>query len=75
MLLRKRLTIRGTVLRARPLEEKIDAMQRFARHVVPWFERGALRAVVDKTFPLDRASEAHAYMASNEGFGKVVLTA
>jgi putative PIG3 family NAD(P)H quinone oxidoreductase len=73
-LLHKRLVVVGTVLRARPLEEKITAAQRFARHVVPWFEQGTLRAVVDKTMPLEQAAEAHAYVASNEGFGKVVLT-
>jgi NADPH:quinone reductase len=73
-LLRKRLTVFGTVLRARPLEEKIGVMQAFARHVVPLFERGVLRAVVDRTLPLEKAGEAHAYVASNEGFGKVVLS-
>jgi putative PIG3 family NAD(P)H quinone oxidoreductase len=72
-LLRKRLSIAGTVLRSRPLEEKIAATQRFARHVVPLLAAGALRPVVDRVLPLDRAGEAHAYLASNQGFGKVVL--
>jgi putative PIG3 family NAD(P)H quinone oxidoreductase len=72
-LLRKRLTVVGTMLRSRPLEEKILAIQVFARHVVPLFERGALRAVVDRMLPLEKAGEAHAYVASNDGFGKVVL--
>jgi NADPH:quinone reductase-like Zn-dependent oxidoreductase len=61
------------VLRSRPLEEKIAATQRFARHVVPLLASGALRPVVDRVLPLDRAGEAHAYVASNQGFGKVVL--
>jgi NADPH:quinone reductase len=73
-LLRKRLTVVGTMLRSRPLEEKILAMQLFARHVAPLFERGALRAVVDRTLPLEKAGEAHVYVASNDGFGKVVLS-
>jgi len=72
-LLRKRLTLVGTVLRARPLEEKIAAGIAFARHVMPLVERGSVRAVVDKVLPLDRAGEAHAYVAGNAGFGKVVL--
>jgi NADPH:quinone reductase len=72
--LRKRVTIVGTVLRSRPLEEKIQAMQAFARHLVPLFESGALRPVIDRTFPLSRAAEAHAHMATNDGFGKIVLT-
>jgi NADPH:quinone reductase-like Zn-dependent oxidoreductase len=65
--------VRGTVLRARPLEEKIAVTQAFARHLVPLFERGVLRPVVDRVLPLSAAAEAHAYLASNAGFGKVVL--
>lgn len=72
--LRKRVTIVGTMLRSRPLEEKIQAMQAFARHLVPLFESGALRPVIDRTFPLSLAAKAHAYMATNDGFGKIVLT-
>jgi NADPH:quinone reductase-like Zn-dependent oxidoreductase len=72
-LLGKRLHIMGTMLRARPLEEKIAAMRAFARHVVPLLAAGDLRPVVDKVLPLEKAGEAHAYMAGNEGFGKVVL--
>ena len=72
-LLRKRATLRGTMLRARPLEEKIAATQLFARHVVPLFESGVLRAVVDRVMPLDEARAAHVAMAANEGFGKLVL--
>ena len=71
--LQKRLSIRGTVLRSRPLEEKIAVMQTFARQVVPLVNKGALRAVVDRTYLLAEAAEAHAHMASNEGFGKLVL--
>jgi NADPH2:quinone reductase len=73
VILHKRLQLMGTVLRARPLEEKIAATQDFIRHVVPLLERGAVRPVVDRVFPLAAAAEAHTYVASNEGFGKVVL--
>jgi NADPH:quinone reductase-like Zn-dependent oxidoreductase len=72
-LLHKRLVIRGTVLRARPLEEKIAAGQALAKNLVPLFERGVLKPVVDRVLPLAEAAAAHAYVASNEGFGKVVL--
>jgi NADPH:quinone reductase len=75
LVLRRRLSVTGTVLRSRPLEEKIAAVQTFARYVVPLFERGLLRPVVDRVLPLAAAAEAHAYVASNEGFGKVVLEA
>jgi NADPH2:quinone reductase len=73
LMLHKRVSLCGTVLRARPLEEKIAATQHFVRHLVPLFGRGALRAIVDRVLPLDQAAEAHRYVASNAGFGKVVL--
>jgi NADPH2:quinone reductase len=69
----KRAELRGTVLRARPLEEKILAARALQRHLVPLFERRALRPVVDRVLPLDHAREAHALVHSNETFGKVVL--
>jgi NADPH2:quinone reductase len=73
-ILRRRVTVIGTVLRARPLEEKIQAMQAFARHVVPLLATHALRPVIDRTFPLAEAAKAHARMETNDGFGKIVLT-
>ncbi|MEO8876201.1 MAG: NAD(P)H-quinone oxidoreductase [Polyangiaceae bacterium] len=74
MLLRKRLTLRGTQLRARPLEEKIAAGRAFARHVVPLISEGKVRAVVDRILPLEKAAEAHELTAGNTTFGKVVLS-
>jgi NADPH:quinone reductase len=74
LLLRKRASLRGTVLRGRPLEEKIAATQIFARSVVPLVASGALQPIVDRSFPLTEAAAANAYVASNESFGKVVLT-
>jgi NADPH:quinone reductase-like Zn-dependent oxidoreductase len=71
--LRKRLELHGTVLRARPLEEKILVTRAFARHVVPLLARGDLKPIVDKIFPLGEAAAAHAYMAENAVFGKIVL--
>lgn len=71
--LRKRVTIVGTVLRSRPIEEKIVAAQAFARRIVPLFASGALKPIVDRVMPLARAADAHAAMAANEGFGKIVL--
>jgi putative PIG3 family NAD(P)H quinone oxidoreductase len=71
--LRKRIRIFGTVLRARPLEEKIAAMRAFEAQVVPLFQRGLLEPVIDTVMDLDAAAAAHARMASNIGFGKIVL--
>jgi NADPH2:quinone reductase len=74
-LLFKRARLFGTVLRSRPLEEKIAVNQAFAHHVVPLVARGTLRPVVERVMRLEQAAEAHARMESNEGFGKIVLTA
>lgn len=72
-ILRKRVSVIGTVLRARPLEEKIAAMRLFEMQVVPLFVRGKLTPVIDQVMSLEQAAEAHARMASNAGFGKIVL--
>jgi putative PIG3 family NAD(P)H quinone oxidoreductase len=73
LLLHKRATLQGTVLRARPLEEKIAAANLLARHLAPLFATRLLEPVIDRSLPLTQAEAAHRYMASNEGFGKVVL--
>ncbi len=70
----KRLTIRGTVLRARPLEEKIAVIVAFERDVLPLLRRGELRPNIDSTFTLDAIRGAHRRMESNASFGKVVVT-
>jgi putative PIG3 family NAD(P)H quinone oxidoreductase len=72
-ILRKRIRVLGTVLRARPLEEKIAAMRSFEAHVVPLFQRGLLEPVIDTVMDLDAAAAAHERMASNVGFGKIIL--
>jgi NADPH:quinone reductase-like Zn-dependent oxidoreductase len=73
-ILSRRITIIGTVLRARTIDEKAAATQAFSRDLLPLFERGALRAVVDRVFPLAAIADAHRRMESNESFGKVVIT-
>lgn len=69
----KRLQIRGTVLRARPLEEKIAVTRAFAAEVVPLLARGVLRPNVDSVFPMSEIVQAHQRLESNETFGKVVV--
>jgi putative PIG3 family NAD(P)H quinone oxidoreductase len=73
-ILSKRLSIRGTVLRTRAPREKAAATEAFARDVLPLLERGEVRPVVDRVFPLEHIGEAHALLEGNETFGKVVLT-
>ena len=73
LLLRKRITIVGTVLRARPLEEKIALARDFATHAIPLFEAGRLKPVIDRVVPFAEIRAAHELMESNETFGKIVL--
>jgi NADPH:quinone reductase len=73
VLMRKRAEIRGTVLRARPLEEKILAAIALERHVVPLLAGGIVRPIVDRVLSLAQAAEAHRLMHSNTTFGKIVL--
>jgi putative PIG3 family NAD(P)H quinone oxidoreductase len=75
VVLRKRIEIVGTVMRARPLEEKIEAARMLEKNLCPLLSRGALRPVIDKVFPLGEAPAAHAYVASDASFGKVLLDA
>jgi putative PIG3 family NAD(P)H quinone oxidoreductase len=70
----KRLQIRGTLLRARTLEEKFAATRLFAAEVVPLFASGILRPNIDSVFPLAEIAKAHQRLESNESFGKVVVT-
>jgi putative PIG3 family NAD(P)H quinone oxidoreductase len=72
--LRGRLTIRGTVMRARPLEERIAVARRFAAEVLPLLAGGAVRPTIDRTYPLADIAAAHERLESNETVGKVVIT-
>ena len=74
LLMMKRATWIGTTLRARPIEEKIALTQRFVAEVLPLFDTGALRPIVDSRYPLEDAAEAHRRMESNATVGKVLLT-
>ncbi|MEA2393809.1 MAG: hypothetical protein QOJ82_1700 [Solirubrobacteraceae bacterium] len=69
----KRATVRGSTLRARPLEEKAATARALERHVLPLFERGLLRVPVAETFPLDRAAQAYERFAAGGKLGKIVL--
>ncbi len=72
-LMRKRGEVIGTVLRPRPLEEKIRATRLFARDVLPLLAARRVAPVIDSVIPLDRAREAHERMERNDSFGKLVL--
>ena len=72
-LMGKRLRVHGTVLRARPSEEKAALTQTFARRYLHHFASGRLVPVVDRVFPLAEVADAHRHMESNANFGKIVL--
>jgi NADPH2:quinone reductase len=72
-LLRGRASVIGTMLRPRPLEEKIAATRAFGQDVLPLVAAGKVRPVVDAVLPLGAVREAHERMERNESFGKLVL--
>lgn len=73
LLLAKRASITGTVLRARPLEEKIAITQRFAAEVLPLFNSGKLHPVIDSRYAFSDIASAHEFMASNGNVGKIIV--
>jgi NADPH:quinone reductase len=72
-LMTKRATLRASMLRARPLEEKAQATRAVERHVLPLFADGKLRVPIAETFPLERAVEAYDRFAEGGKVGKIVL--
>jgi putative PIG3 family NAD(P)H quinone oxidoreductase len=73
LLLTKRVRWVGTVLRSRPLEEKIAISRRFAAEVLPLFTDGRLRPVIDRRFPLAEVADAHRHMEADANVGKILL--
>jgi NADPH2:quinone reductase len=74
LLLRRRIHLFGTVLRSRPLEEKIALAREFSNAVIPLVSSGRIKPVVDSVFPFDAIRAAHERMEENASFGKIVLT-
>jgi putative PIG3 family NAD(P)H quinone oxidoreductase len=72
-LMPKRASIIGTVLRPRPKEEKIAVSQAFAEALLPDFDAGVLKPVIDKRFTLDQIVQAHQHMEANANVGKIVV--
>jgi putative PIG3 family NAD(P)H quinone oxidoreductase len=72
-LMAKRLQLVGATLRARPIEEKAALTRAFVEDFGDELASGAIRPVVDSTYPLERVDEAHARMAANANVGKIVL--
>jgi len=72
-ILRRRLTVTGSTLRARSVEFKHAIAQKLLLNVWPMLESGKIKPLIYQTFALEQASEAHALMESSEHIGKIVL--
>lgn len=72
--LQRRLTITGSTLRARTVEEKGNLAREVEANAWPLIESGRVRPIIDRSFPLDQAANAHRRLESSEHIGKIVLT-
>jgi putative PIG3 family NAD(P)H quinone oxidoreductase len=73
LILGKRITWIGTTLRARPLERKLALSQRFIDEVLPLFEAGQLRPVIDSRYRFDEIADAHRHIEANANVGKILI--
>ena len=73
LVLRKRLSIFGTVMRSTPLIERAAITRDYQQHLEPAVVNGELKPIIDSVFPLRDAAGAHRYMEQNLNFGKIVL--
>ena len=74
LLLRRRIHLQGTVLRSRPLEEKIALAREFSGAVLPLISSARIKPVVDTVYSFADIQKAHKRMEENDTFGKIVLT-
>ncbi|MVN90130.1 NAD(P)H-quinone oxidoreductase [Mucilaginibacter aquatilis] len=73
LIMLKRITITGSTLRARDIEFKAAIAKQLKNHVWPLIEQGKIKAVINQTYALQQAAEAHLLMESSEHIGKIVL--
>ena len=74
VLLRKRLTMRGTMLRIRSVDEKAAATAAFVRDIVPMLVHHTVVPVIDRIVPFAQIVDAHRAMEAGDPFGKIVLS-
>jgi NADPH2:quinone reductase len=73
LVLRKRLEVIGTVMRSRTLDERIALADVARAGLLPLFESGAVKPVIDRRMPMTAVAEAHRALERDETFGKIVL--
>jgi putative PIG3 family NAD(P)H quinone oxidoreductase len=72
-LMRKRCSVRGTTLRARPVQEKAAIVSAVREQVWPLVGAGQIRPVIEAILPLQQADEAHRLMEADRHVGKILL--
>jgi NADPH:quinone reductase-like Zn-dependent oxidoreductase len=72
-LMKKRITLSGTMLRARPIDYKTNLVKQFQDEAIHGFVDGKLKVITDKTWPMEQIAEAHKYMEDNLTMGKLVV--
>jgi NADPH2:quinone reductase len=73
LLMGKRISLRGTTLRTRTLEEKLAATRRFATSVLPLLASGKVKPIIEWVYTLEEISSAHEAMSENKNFGKLIV--
>jgi putative PIG3 family NAD(P)H quinone oxidoreductase len=75
LFLSRKLSVHGSTLRDRTLEQKSRLVAAFTEQVLPAFSAGELRPILDeRRFRLDQIADAHRYMEANQNFGKIIVT-
>ncbi len=70
---RKQITMVGVTFRTRTSEERFEVVRRFGEEVVPLLSTGAVRPVVDRSFPMTALQDAEDYMRASQGLGKILI--
>lgn len=70
---RKRITMVGVTFRTRTAQERFDVVRQFTEQVLPLLTSGAVRPLLDRSFPLAAVEEAETYMKTSEGLGKITI--
>lgn len=73
LLMSKRASVTATMLRSRPTQQKAHIISGVTRDVLPLFEKGRIRVVVDTVLPIEEAARAHELMESKRTVGKIIL--
>ncbi|MFD2629443.1 NAD(P)H-quinone oxidoreductase [Oceanobacillus kapialis] len=72
-LMAKRVHLKGTLLTPRSDDYKKELTKDFAKHALPLFEKGKLKAIVDRVFPMEETGDAHRHMEANKNIGKIIV--